>query len=845
MASPTFDPTLHDISIGGLGYMLPPEGRVVRQDAVPATARAAQGEGRYDLYQVDAFYAQATFSGGAGQSRASSSDSYLSGVCDSRWGGHLFPARKLVAAASSGGTGSFMFHRDNSVYGFASGGDIELFGSSTTYTGLGTVPRNQPIVDGQNNAFYVTTDNKLGRFDGTNAVSNITANLGTGVTPYAVIPYHRYLWTLATQTVESSGTLVQSKVGRAGSFFTNVTNVPVAFNSELRPGSVLVVMIFTEDTTPFAALSEIPDGWTLRDEASATNITGVCLTCDAPTAANRATNFEFDTAGIYGWIAMEFVGVDLTNPFIEIVTDTDTTSGYQSGTLTDSSTGINIFVACDTAGNATSTSPASYTDMYAAHAISTTGWGIGLHAYYRADTTDTSVSTATATNDTESVNFLLKLRSNSITTDQTQFALLYTSDSGNTWTLPISDNGTGIGTPTAAFAVGGFLWFTTARGLYQVGVEDEVFADGVTVLNIFIRGPVDTFNAPSNAANAGVWIAHHDGALYYAVGQTVRSYPIGGIGGRQVWPTPDWGTVGGNIGAVVAGEGGVYFGAGDTLYCHNERGFHPLAQNATSGIYNYLYFHQGKLYVKSDPASYYDFGYPSLRPDIYATAATNFETGYWISSLLDFEKMDVYKHLAEFQTFAEFSATSGSGTITLSYISADSGAQPDRLGGGATSLSWIDIGTHTVADSNVKTYNPTPIKAKAIYLRLKIEPGASGYPIAQSVVANGTAIMPPVDRIVVPIMLASDVRNKATGLMYANTAAVWDAKNELRDLRRGTNTVAIKILDDDGGTSTFTCVVEQLQDSIGRFKKGSRSVTGDAQMVFRQLPGTSITETRP
>jgi hypothetical protein len=835
MPSPTFDATLHDISIGGLGYMLAPEGRVVRQDAVPATSRAAQGEGRYDLYQIDAFYAQATSAGGAGQSRLSSSDSYLSGVCDTRWGGHIFPARKLIAAANTGGTASFMFHRDSTVYGFVST-NIEQFGSASTFA-AGAVPRNQPVVDGQNNAFYVTAANALYRWLGSGSATDITANLGGGITPYAVAAYHRYLWCLATQSVESTGTLVQSKVAITGT----TDEVRVQYDNALSRASVLAVFIFSEDTTPFNTPTVTPDGWVQRATVSNTNITGICFTCDAPSSADRTVVFEFDTADEYTYVAVEVSGVDLDAPFLDITTDTDTTTGYDSGTV-DAASGTAIFVACDTANNATSTVPASYTDFYSAHAV---GSATAVQAYYRADTTDTTVATASATNDTESVNFLLKLRSNSITSDQTQFALLYTEDGGNTWTLPLSSTGAGIGAPTAAFAVGGFLWFTTPRGLYQVGVEDEVFADGESVLNVFVRGPVDTFNAPSNSAAAGVWIAHFDGSLYYAVGQTVRAYPIGGLGGRQVWPTADWGTVGGNIGAVVAGEGGVYFGAGTTLYNFNGRGFHPLATNATANIYDYLYWHQGRLYVNKDPAEYYDFGYPSLRPDIYATAATNFETGYWISSLLDFEKMDVYKHIGELQTFAEFSATSNSGTITLDYISADTGAQPDRLGGGATSLTWTTIGTHTVSDTNVKTYNPTVIKAKAIFLRLTIAPGASGYPIVHSVVANGTAIMPPVDRIIAPIMLAGDVRNKSGALMYANAAAVWTAKDELRDLRRGTNTVAVKIIDDDGGNSAYTCVVEQLQDSIGRFKKGNRSVTGDAQMVFRQIPGTTITETRP
>jgi hypothetical protein len=836
MASPTFDATKHDISIGGKGYMMAPEGRVIRQDAVAATARAALGEGRYDLYQVDAFFAQATFAGGAGQARLSASDAYLSGVCDGRWGGHLFPARKLIAAASTGGTTSFMFHRGSSVYGFNSSGNIELFGSNTAYTGLTTLPRNQPAVDGSNNMYYVTTDNKLGKFDGTNAVSDITSNLGADVTPYAVIPYHRYLWTLATQTVESTATIRQNRDAS-----TSAQTVTVTYTNPPKPSSMLVLFLFTEDTT--ATVEILSDNWELRESITGSPRQIFCYTRPVDNAEAQTVRWRWDAATDASYILLEVDGIDTANPFVDAATSTTATTSITSGTVLPDS-GINLFAIMTETSSGNPAPGADYTELIDATHSGSGSWRHVLH--YRADTTDTSTTTTGLAAQAAS-GILLKLRSNAITADQTQFTLLYSEDEGNTWTMPLASTGVGVGTPTAAFAVGGFLWFTTERGLYQVGVEDEIFADGVTVLNIFVRGPVDTFNAPSNSANAGVWIAHFDGSLFYAVGQTLRSYPIGGIGGRQVWPTEDWGTTGGNIGAVVAGEGGVYFGAAETLYCFNGRGFHPLARNTTSGIYNALYFHQGRLYVNTDAASYYDFGYPSLRPDIYSTAATNFETGYIIFSMLDFEKVDVYKFISELQTLVEFTAASNSGTVTLDYICGCTGtsSHPERYGGGATSLTWTNIGSHTVADGGVKKYTPTPIKAKELFLRVTLTPGTSGYPILNSVVANGTALMPPVDRIVVPIMLGTDQRNKAGALMYANAGAVWDAKKELRDLRRGENTVAVKIIDDDGGTTAYTCIVEQLQDSIGRFKKINRAVQGDAQIVLRQVPGTAVTETRP
>jgi hypothetical protein len=847
MASPTFDATKHDVSIGGLGYMLPPDGRVVRQDAVPATSRAAQGEGRYDQFINDSFYAQATWAGGAGQARLVSTDSYLSGVCDSRWAGHLFPARKLVAAANNGGTASFMFHRDSTMYGFASGGDIEQFGSNTSFTGLSSLPRHQPVVDGNNYMYYVTTDNKLGKWTGSGSVTDITSTLGTGVTPYVVQPFHRYLWCLATRVYESSPTIVQSKATHGvGMLHT------YAFNRRPVSGNLLVMSVVTNDNGG-GSMEAVPDGWILAGTvSSSTALTTQMFYKGAEPNEPLGGSIRYSVSIIGVTTVTEWEGVDPA-AILNVATQASATAttAIAPGSITTTEADTIVIMANGTRDTLTlSTTPATgYTEAID-KTLSVSSIFLNNEVSYKV-LTSTGTETPSATSSVTADNVatvIAAFKGNTITADVTQFSMLYSADAGAVWNLAFSDMGTGIELPTAAHAAGGSLWFTTPRGLYQAGVEDEEFVGGHVKLNIFLRGKIDTFNYPSNSANVGLWITDWNGGLYYGVGQTVRSFPMGAAGqaeGRQVWPTEDWGTIGGNVGAVIAGEGGVYFGAGATLYCFNQRGFHPLATNATANIYNFLYWHDGKLYVKADPASAYNFVYPSLRPDIGATAATNFETSYWVSSQIDFEKVDVYKHLAQFQTFAEFSATSGSGTITLEYLSADTGAQPDRLGGGATSLTWTTIGTHSVTDGNVKTYNPTTIKAKSIFLRLSWTVGASGYAIPHSVVANGRAIMPPVKRLVIPLWLTSLAKNKQGALMYADTAAVWTALDEVKDLRNGENTFEVKLYEPDGGTSAYTVTAEQMDDSIIKSKKLNRAVAGDARLVVLQLPGTTVTETRP
>src|SRR3990167_2718538 len=110
MANPTFDDKLHDLSLGGFGWMRVPDGFVSRSDTAPSNARSAEGEGRYDYFPTDAFVAIADFAGGVGQGRYVKADTMLSGIFDGRFQGHGFPARAAITA-SDGGCTSYFFTR--------------------------------------------------------------------------------------------------------------------------------------------------------------------------------------------------------------------------------------------------------------------------------------------------------------------------------------------------------------------------------------------------------------------------------------------------------------------------------------------------------------------------------------------------------------------------------------------------------------------------------------------------------------------------------------------------------------------------------------------------------------
>ena len=275
---------------------------------------------------------------------------------------------------------------------------------------------------------------------------------------------------------------------------------------------------------------------------------------------------------------------------------------------------------------------------------------------------------------------------------------------------------------------------------------------------------------------------------------------------------------------MVSGEGGVYFGAAGYLWCYNTRGFHALATEPSAGAFDTLFWHQGRLYYRADPAGYFDFRYPSVRQDVVQTNADDVTTGYIILSAVDFEKVNVSKIVRQFETLGYFTAGTNateSGTIALHYTTGTTGLiDPGKYGGSASALTWTSIGTHSITDGGSKAYNlgASPLQAKTIFLRITLTPGTLGYPVLTGVTAYGRAVMPPSTRIVASLRMATGQVDKQGNILYPTDVDVKAAVDKLRALRRGVTTngtnqyYPARFIDENGGTEDYLVTSETNVD---------------------------------
>lgn len=833
MALPTFDADLHDIGIDGKGFLRADagEGAIQRQDMQPATSRAAEGEGRYDSFQSESFRAQATWEGGVGQGRFRAADQFLTGITDTRFAAHAFPARKIVATGSVGGGTTGYFTREGVLYGMLST-TLEKVSDGSEYTNA-LPPRDgsHPVTTAAGNVLWVSSSKTLLKWSGTGAATDISSGLGTNVTPYAIDLYGRFLWCIGKRRVTTGGVLVQTRhLGFVSSAVFNFgfVNVP-------KPTSVLALFIASEDTTPFNAVSSLPAGWSVRSVSNATNITMTCITKENPTAADRVVSVVMDSSAIYWVLGVEIDGLNVLSPYLSVAETNHTTANYTSGTVS-ASAGFNLFVVAEMNDLATSTTPANYTSVFDGDAGS-----ISWHAYYRADTTDTQVA-VTATNETEAAGIIIKFDATPIGDNFDKTVFFYSNDDGTTWNEVFSGDSAGMPLPIATLATQGSLWITTDRGLYEARSEEREFEDHTTNVLLAARGPVDIFSYPLDASAIGNQLTTWEGALYYNLGGTIRRFAPGGVA-SQIWPNPAWATTGGTIKAMVAGEGGVYFSAGGYLWNYNGRGVHQLAKEVSSGDFDVLFWHGGKLYCKGDPAKYLDFGFPSLRPDLSSTSPAAFTTGYLISSEVDFDKVPVVKVVRAFELQGYFTAGTTaveSGTLTLEYaLGCDGVVDPGKEGGAAAATTWVSIGSMSVVDGGTKAFTlATPLQCKRLFLRVTITPGTVGYPVLLAYTAYGRAVMPSTVRIVAPISIYTGQTDKAASVVYADDADVKAAVDHLRTLRRGTNATkyfTVSFVDEIGGVEEYVCTAETMADWL-TWQKRDNGLGALVQFAAAELP---------
>jgi hypothetical protein len=842
MTVPAYVEDNHDFGLGVAGavkaWMRIPQQTVSKQDALPGSARAANGEQRFDSFVADSFFAQSDFAGGVGQGRYVKSDTILSGIGDGRFQGHFFPAR-LGLTAGDGGSTSYLFTRAGVLYGSTATHFetiVDTPGTTTQYDRTDGTIHCQPIETGAQNVMWVQTDTtrKVGLWTGpSGAFSFVTP---TGVTPYVVCPYGRVVYLIGTRTLESSGTLVNS----TSRTVAGVDQVNITLSPAPNIGNVLVATMHNDDET--LVWAPTGDGWTYaEDKADGTVTRRVAVWFKTVTTTRDASHTFQTTATTDSTITIsEWSGLDGSAPYMDSATvaDTTTDSSFTSPTLSANTYGL-VLSALTLAGNE---SAASYTNSFLElfdTAIDATARAI---VAYKNDTTSTSHGATFSGNATD-VAAIVGFRPNAITTDLTQTVFMFTRDDGATWEECFQGDGAGIGVPLAARAFGGSMWVTTANKLYRVTAEEQKFADELQTISLTIDD-VDEFSVPFTAASVGHVITTFGGFAYYPVGGTIREHAPGSQVGRQVWPPPDWDTTGagGEIQGMAAGEGGLFWVAGGYLWCYDGRGFHCLATEPAADMGDTLFWHAGRLYGRGDPVKYWDFKDPSTRPDIsYPTTVANFTDGYLVTSYWDAEKVNERKIAREFFLQCEWTAAATSGTLTLSYFIGDTGIHPERVGGGVTStVTWVDVGTMTVADGNVKTFSlSTPIEFRKIYFRVKIEKGASGYPVVEAVGCNGRVKMPDQLAFTLPIWISTETRDRQGALMYPTATDVREAVVALRALRNPSGTPyyhTFQWTDGISDNTSYTVTVDNLSEILPDFYHDT-VLDVKAFVTVTELPG--------
>lgn len=834
----TYDATLHDIGINGVGYMRyrPPDSppiNVSEQDAVPSTDRSASGKGKYDTYQVTSFHAEDDWGGGAGQETVIATDAYLQGPCLSHIGSMLGPTKKRIQE-SDGGLTSYFFRRGTTLYGLTAG-FIETIGSAGSQARTAGAINCLPVQSLSQNEFWVRGNSAIDRWTGSGATSDVVPS---GFTPYVVVPYGSKLWALGTRVYESSGTLVQSK-GRDTPGTSDVTNLRVTFASPPSTQSYIMAAIYQDARDSWA-----PDdsaSWELLDDMDdATVGRRVQVYGRRVTSTKGFTSFNFSGPAAQPYIfLMEWQGVDLQATLLDSIGSADSTADNSvgSGVLSSNTYGVVVSFSSHSLGSASGPSGGFVEILDNAYA------GGRAVAHWHADTAATAV-TYTPSINADDVTLIIGLSPNAITSDVTQMAIINSDDDGASWNEVFISNSAMLPLPIAAVATQGRLWWTTDQGLYCMRATEEYNpATGEQIIDAAIQGPVDHWSIPYDTANVGTWICCFNGLLYYNVGATLHRFTPsdnGGVG-EVIWPSHDWATVSGAVKCVIAGENGIYFSSAGYLWFYDELGFHDLIAEGTAGEFDVLYWHAGRLYTKGDPAYYYDFKYPSARPDSVYTAPTTYAAGNYISSAWDGDKVDSVKVIRKFILEAKWTASSDSGTITAEYLVDDgTNGDPGRYGGTASALTWTSIGSMTVSDGRVKVFTlATPIECYRVYLRLTITPGTTnGIPLVKGWAWHGDAIMPPIMRFVATLGIGTNVVNLKGDRLYNSVTEVKQAVDAIRALRRAASSpryFTLSVKDEIGGDEPYVVIPEQLTtETIG--EQGTEGFMVIQTFAMRELP---------
>ncbi len=856
---------LHDVGLGisggsVYGWQRSRQGQVQRADLVPATSRAALGLSTYDSYQIDAFLAQNTLEGGAGQGRFSAGDKYLSGLGDA-WPGHYFPQRLKQTAASTGGTTTwYMVRRPIGAAAILYGMDansINIITTATERARSAGVIGCKPVVTGSQFAFWcqgTAGARDLYSWDGNtaNAPADITSRLAGAQSPDVTALYERGLWVLGTGTPTVTPAIAGSGANFAHKTFGHVTSATMSLVTESTAGNLLLLAVQVEDTGTPTALPTPEGSWlTAANDRAGDNTTWLFYRPNAPATETVTVGFSETASGVRIAV-IEVEGIKQVTPMqgSNSVARTGSTDGT-TPTITAVASGIAFAVLASSAATTWSTYSANWSELFDTGAASTSTMAVVYTT--TAASTDDTVATAAGAGDI--VSIIANFTVTTTPAGSLMFKAWRSIDEGATFEDIFATTSTGIGEPRAALATGRELYFTTSGGmLYALAAEEREFEDHQEVVNVAIRGPIDAWDVPlTNEGSgagpdiAGKWLATYDGSLFTNVGPSVRQLPIGGVtgSGRQVWPNQEWDWMIGEVRCVITGPDGLYFSVRanasyDVLFRYNGRGFVPLLK-ATAGELDYMHFHLGRLYTTTNPSSYYQFKYASTRPDQAGLTVADFTTGYHVSSKIDLEKVNQWKVIGKAFTEVEWSATSASGTVTLAYYVSTNGLHPEiYLPDDESVITWTTIGTHTVADGNFKEYTiDPPIEAKAFWLRTKNEVGVSGYAKIEAYGVDGVTLMPPVDGFTLPLTISTGTRTRGATQtnLYPTMDEVVEALDLLDTLRLPSSSpryLTLYFVNENGDYDEYTVVMERKIERITGFVHDN-SMAAEVDLILREI----------
>lgn len=837
---------LHDMVVGPLGFMgVNGTKSHAVADLVPAYDRAALGERRHDTFQTMSFVSQANFSGGVGQSRLVSSDRILTGIADTRFSGYAFPPRKKQDEAD-GGTAYWYFNRGSTLYGITAT-NFEQVGTATQVA-HGGLPVHAPAVDGQNNVYWATTSNGLRLWDGS-AVSSI---LPTTVSRAKhVAQYGRHVWLFGEVDIPTIDYVnTKRSLDSAPSAESRTwTNVSVAES----PYSLTVLAVYIQGSSATEPDSldistESAENWNQLGSISINNGASIYMRCNVYYRFGGGDESELITTTKTGTSApwrVQFFNFEGVDPDSTLDFDTNTDAGTATAIDVTATSGADYQLSgvMSSTANDTPTHPTGWTEISETTTVDFTT----EHAIENQQ--DTSVNWTGMTSGAYKLAWNVNLMEPT-EAGQTQFTILATENEGTTWAAaPANFSLDLFGSIRASTSTAGALWLVTDRGLFRMIGQVNETAGGAQIVDVGVTQH-DRWEIPVDD-NAGKWIASFQGLMYYPVGATIRRYAPNSSDpndDRAFWPGEEWATVADQVQALVANEGGIWFGSSGYLWNYNGRGFHQMAAEPAAGAFDYLYWHQGKLYVKADPADYYNYHYPTVRPDILIANGDldqdDFDTGYVITSSLDFEKVADPKVIRLLESQASFSTqNSNSGSLAFHYRNGcGTDADPGVGSGGDTGATWTSWGTHGYADGGYERHVlTTPLQCYRLYVRATLTPGTSGIPILHFFTVWGQGVMPSVKAITFQVRANVNQVNRENGLMWGSADEVKKALRTIRDWRNRitpseTLTFPVWINDGTDGGDEYLTTITGIEYFLSEESNDRNRTSWEAVMKFEELP---------